>query len=144
MLTYPAVETEVEYRFFFYQADLKENPYNLTFATNQTGGNPCSLSYLGTQNQFLNYYDWLIGSAKRMDSEVNRLTPTIKGTRATKTPASAGSGIWGLVSHRMLIPLQYDLIGRINCKFMNKLFLEVIDGLCYLTIFGVETHSKKF
>jgi len=81
-----------------------------------------------------------------MDTETTRLLPEIKGTRAdwTVTPRNEGSGTWGHVSNGILNPLQYDLIEKIQCKFVSKAFYKIIDGTCYMGIYGFIQMAQSY
>jgi len=44
--------------------------------------------------------------------------------------------VWGMVSSNILNPLQFDLLYKVNCRFVSKAFYKLFDAICYLGIYG--------
>ncbi len=116
-----------------------DNRYTLETSEFAAQGSSCSFPALSAQFESGDQFSkWLYATATRLDSETERLQPLIVGERSRwdVTPITSGSGVWGMVSEKVLNPLEYDLLYKINCKFVSKAFYKLVDAICYLGIFG--------
>jgi len=119
--------------------DPTENLYTVNSGSFLATGQTCTFERLSAQNEAQEFRDWLFASATRLDQETLRLQPLIVGSRSmwNVTPITDGSGVWGLVSSNILNPLQYDLLYKVNCRFVSKAFYKLFDAICYLGIYGM-------